>query len=232
MAVELLRRVHLLQDPVAEHRHALAERHRLDLIVRHVDGGGLETLVQQHELPPHLHAELRVEVGERFVHQERPRVADDRPTHRDPLALAAREIRRLAVEVLSEVKDLSCLGDLAIDLLLRGIRELQREGHVLAYGHVRVESVVLEHHRDVALLGRHLVDHGVADPQLALGDVLEPSDHPKSRRLAAARGPDQDHELPVGDVQAHVLDGLEAVREALADSLEDDLSHCLSSFIP
>jgi hypothetical protein len=41
-----------------------------------------------------------------------------------------------------------------LDLLARALRQLQAEGHVVEHGHVRVQRVVLEHHRDVALLGR------------------------------------------------------------------------------
>ena len=116
----------------------------------------------------------------------------------------------------------ACL-DLLVDLGLVDLGQLQREAHVLAHGHVRVERVVLEDHRDVAVLRRAVVDHLAADLQLAAGDVLEPGDHPQRRRLAAARRPDQDHELAVGDVEVHVLDGFVAVVEDLGDAIEDYL---------
>src|SRR5439155_515319 len=80
---------------------------------------------------------------------------------------------RLAVEVLLEVEHACRLGDLAVDLGAVDARELEREAHVLAHGHVRVKRVVLEDHRDVAILGRALVDDLAADLQIALGDVLE-----------------------------------------------------------
>ena len=100
LVVELLRAADLLQLALAHHRDAVAERHRLGLVVGDVDGRRLEPVLDPRDLGPHLHAQLRVEVGERLVHQERARLADDRPAHRDPLALAAGEVRRLAVEVL------------------------------------------------------------------------------------------------------------------------------------
>ena len=71
--------------------------------------------------------------------------------------------------------------------------------------------------------GRALVDDLVADLELALGDVLEPGDHPQRGRLAAARRADEDHELAVGDLEVQVLDGLEAVGVALGDVLESDV---------
>ena len=80
--------------PSRMHRDALAERHRLDLVVRDVDRRDAEPRVQLRERGAHLDAELRVEVRERLVHQERLRLAHDRAAHRDALALAARELRR------------------------------------------------------------------------------------------------------------------------------------------
>jgi hypothetical protein len=193
--------------------------------VRDVDRRRREVPLQPRDLRAHLHAQLRVEVRQRLVHEEGLRIADDRAAHRDALALPAGEVGRLAVEVLGEVEDPRRLLDLALDLLLRDLRELQREAHVVAHGHVRIERVVLEDHRDVAVAGREVVDDAVADQQLALGDVLQPRDHPQRGRLPAARRADEDHELAVLDLEVHVLDGLGAVRVALRDVVELDVGH-------
>ena len=45
----------------------------------------------------------------------------------------------------------------------------------------------------------HVVDDALADPEHALGDLLEPGDHPQRGRLAAAGRADEHHELPVAD---------------------------------
>jgi hypothetical protein len=57
-----------------------------------------------------------------------------------------------------------------------------------------------------ASVWRHAVDDGAADRNLALGDLLEPGDHPQQRRLAAARGPDEHAELTVGDRDVDTAD--------------------------
>ena len=44
--VELERLAHLLHHAVLHHHHAVAQRHRLDLVVGHVDRGGAEPVVQ------------------------------------------------------------------------------------------------------------------------------------------------------------------------------------------
>ena len=109
--VERRRRVALLQVAVAQHRDPVAHRHRLDLVVRDVDGRHGQALLQLDELGAGLDAQLRVEVRERLVHQVDLRVPDDRPAHRDALTLAAREVARLAVEVGLEIEQLGRLAN-------------------------------------------------------------------------------------------------------------------------
>ena len=61
---QLLGRVALLQHAAAHDRDALAERHRLDLVVGDVDRRHAEPLVQARELRPHRDAQLGVEVAQ------------------------------------------------------------------------------------------------------------------------------------------------------------------------
>ena len=84
----------------------MGHRHRLDLVVRDVDRRHAEVVLELRDLGPHLDAELRVEVRERLVHQEDLRLADDRPAQRDALALAARELLGLRLEVGCQVEEL------------------------------------------------------------------------------------------------------------------------------
>ena len=86
----LLGRVHLLQHAVLEHGDAVAQRHRLDLVVRDVDRGGAEPFVQSGEFGAHLHPQLRVQVRQGLVHEERARLAHHGAADGDALALAAR----------------------------------------------------------------------------------------------------------------------------------------------
>ena len=83
---------------VAQDGDAVPHRHRLDLVVRHVDRRHAEPLLQRLDLAAHVHAKLRVEVRERLVHQEHLRLPDDRAAHGDTLALAAAQLLRAPVE--------------------------------------------------------------------------------------------------------------------------------------
>ena len=105
MVVQLQRRADLLDDAVVHDDDAVGHRHRLDLVVRDVDGGRLQPLVQRLDLGAHRHAQLGVEVGQRLVEQEHLGVAHDRAAHRHALALAAGQLARKAVEQRVEVED-------------------------------------------------------------------------------------------------------------------------------
>jgi len=60
---------------------------------------------------------------------------------------------------------------------MRAASSTQAVGHVVVDAHVRVERVVLEHHRDVAVGRLDLVDDTPANIDLAAGDGLKPCDH-------------------------------------------------------
>ena len=83
------RRADLLDFAGHEHRHAVGECHRFFLIVGDVDGGHAERTLQLFEFGAGFQPEFGVEVGERLVEQEQPRLADDGARQRTALLLAA-----------------------------------------------------------------------------------------------------------------------------------------------
>jgi len=224
--IERLGLVDLLELARLQNHHTVAHRHGLDLVVGDIDGGDTEGALDPGDLGTHLDAELGVEVRQRLVHQECSRLADDRPAHGDALALAARELTWLAAEVLLELEDLRSLVDPSVDLVLGNLAELEGEPDVVVDGHVGVQRVVLEHHRDVAIARGYVVDDPIADSQRAAGDLLEPGDHPQGGRLPATRRADEHQELAFVDLQVESVDRLEPVRVDLVDALERDAGHC------
>jgi len=206
-------------------RPSLPERHRLDLVVGHVDGGDAEPVVELLQRGAHADAELGVQVRERLVHQERLRLAGDRAAHRHALPLAARKLRRTTVEQVIEAEQLRDLVHAARDLRLRRASDLQAVREVLPHAHVRVERVALEYHGDVAAARCEIGDLSAADRDQAVRDLLEPRDHAQQRGLPAAGRPDQNEELAVGDLERNVVDRSHVAREQLGDVLEMDLRH-------
>ena len=87
-SVQLHRRADLLDAAGLQHHDLAGHGHRLDLVVGHVDHGGRQLLVQAQQLDAHLAAQGRVQVGQRLVEQEHPRLPHDGAPDRHPLPLA------------------------------------------------------------------------------------------------------------------------------------------------
>ena len=112
-------------------------------------------------------------------------------------------------------RSISAFGELA---------DPEAEGEVLAHAHLRIERVVLEDHRDVALARRDVVDDALADPDRPRRERLEPGEQPQRRRLARAGRADEHHELAVRDLERELRDG-GRLAEALRHVLEGDGRH-------
>ena len=173
-----------------------------------VDRGHAQAFMQLGQGRAHRDTQLGIKVGQRLVHQERLRLAHDGPAHRDPLPLPAGERGRLALQVLLDAQHRGHLADPAPDLVVRQLALLEAERQILLHRHMRVKRVVLEHHRDVTILGRQVIDDLAADADRAGRYLLQPRDRPQRRGLAASRRPDQNHELAIADLQAELVDRL------------------------
>lgn len=134
-------------------RHPIGEGHGLGLIVGHHDEGRVHPVAQLCELHARTHPERRVEVRERLVQQEELRLFDDRPADGDPLPLAARQLRRLSVQLRFDLQHPGGLQHAPADLSLGDAGVAQTKGHVVAHRHVRVERIVLEDHGDAPVAG-------------------------------------------------------------------------------
>jgi hypothetical protein len=85
---------------------------------------------------------------------------------------------------------------------------------------VRVERVVLEDHRDVALARVELGHVALADADAPGRRLLDARDQLQQRRLAAAGGADEHHELAVAHLEADVVNGVRAVLVGLGDPVD------------
>src|SRR5712691_4416409 len=138
------------------------------------------------------------------------------------------ELLRLALEELADAEHLGGLVHTSLDLRLRHAPELQTERDVVVDAHVRIERVVLEDHRDVAILRRNVVHDTLADANIAGRLLLKAGEHPKRRRLNAAGRSHQDEELGIAYGQVEVVDRDE-IPEALGDVVVGDSRHLSAS---
>ena len=87
----------------------------------------------------------------------------------------------MSVKQVRNIKNSCGFFNLALDFFLRHLAELEAERHIVENGHVRVKSVVLEHHCDVSVLGGNVVYKAVADVKLAFGDFFKTRYHTQRR---------------------------------------------------
>ena len=111
--VEALRVGQLLVAALVHDGDAIGHRHRLFLVVGHVDERDPDLLLDALELDLHLLAQLEVEGAERLVEQQDGRPIDERPGERDALRLATRDLARLATLEAGQLDQLEHLRDAA-----------------------------------------------------------------------------------------------------------------------
>jgi hypothetical protein len=119
LLVELLRRAHLLDLPVVQHDDLLGDLHRLLLVVRHEHGRDVDLVVEAAQPGAQLLAHGGVERAERLVEQQHAGLHGERRGQRHALALAAGQLRRVAVREAVEVHEPEQLVHARLDLVLR-----------------------------------------------------------------------------------------------------------------
>ena len=95
---------------------------------------------------------------------------------------------------------------------------------------MRIKRVILEHHGDVAVFRRHVIDDVASDHDIAVRDILQPCDHPQRGRFSAAGGPDQHDKLMVGNVEIDAAHRLDIV-VTLDNLTQRDVSHEYQPFV-
>ena len=227
MVEHLLRGADLLDITVFHDDDTIAQRHGLGLIMGNVHKRGVDVLAQLDELGAHLVTQFGVEVTQRLVHEEHLRMTNDRAADGNTLSLSTGERLGLSLQILGDAEDLRRFLDLLVDLRFGNLAQLKSERHVLIHGHVRIERVVLEDHRDVAIFRGDVVDESIADVELTLGDLFQTGDHAQSGRLAAAGGPDEYDELFVRDLKRKLLHRDHVFVVDLFDVLECNFCHSI-----
>src|SRR5438105_595631 len=177
VVVDFGRRAELVDNAFIEHQDAVAHGHGFHLIVRDVDRRSADAAVKALELLARGGAQLGVKIRERLVEQEHGGLADDRAGKRNPLAFAAGELARLALEKCTYSEQRSRPLDFLLVELFFDLLSLQRKRYILVDRQVRVERVALEDHGDAAFARRKVVDHAAANEDIAGRGRFQSGDH-------------------------------------------------------
>ncbi len=186
--------------------------------------------MQALDFEAHLHTQPCIEIGQRLIEQKHRRLAHDCAAHGDALSLPTRQLARLACEQRSKLENLRRSFHALRDLRALDARDLQRIAHVLGDAHMRIERVVLEHHRDVAILRLQSIDHLAGDRDGAFGNAFEPGHHPQQGRFAATRRADHHDELAVRDVHVDTVQHELFAVVGFLNALQSQCSHAVLAF--
>ena len=204
--IDVLRLAAVVDGAGAQNSDAVGDGHGLLLIVGDVDGRDADLLLDLLDDGAHLHAELRVQIGQRLVHQQDVRLDDQRTRQRDALLLAAGEAIRHTVGIFIHMDKLQEFIRCSLHLFLGHLLILQAELDIFPDGHIRENRVILKNHTDPALAGIHVVDALIVEIEVAALDRVKASDHSQQRCLAAARRAEQREQLAFFDRQGQTGD--------------------------
>ncbi len=84
---------------------------------------------------------------------------------------------------------------------------------------MRIEGVILENHRNIAVFRVDVIDHLLTDENFSLAHIFQTCDHAQAGTLATAGRADQYEKLLIHDIKIDILDNLN-VTEALVDMLK------------
>src|SRR5262249_33472478 len=163
-------------------------------------------LPDAHQLRLHDLAGLRVERGERFVHQQDLRIDGKRAGKVDALTHAARELARMVVLESLEADELQ---ELHRALSFGGTdpaRDLAPNDRVGEHGAPRQKIVALEQEAAIAARAAHRAS---VERHFARAGSFEAGDDAQKRGLAAARRTDDRDELAALDRKIDVLQRLQ-----------------------
>lgn len=193
--------------------------------MRNEQGRDPELLLDPTQFDLHRLPELLVETRERFVKQQDVRLGGHRPGERDSLLLSAGELVWLPVGSLGQLNEFEHFLDALFEILAVPAADLEPVGDVLGNRLVREQREVLEHHPDIAPVGRHAVHPVAADADHTFSDLLEARDCPECRRLAAATRSNKRHELSLFNHQRDSADSFDTARILFCDSFQYDPGH-------
>ena len=126
--------------------------------------------------------------------------------------------------VLLEVEN-PCHSWTAFAILARELApRLHAVADILTNSHMRIERIVLEHHRAITQAWAQLRHIAITDTDGSAGDRLQSRYHAQRRGLAAAGRSDKHDKLLVGHTQIKPLDDLVGPI-CLADVLDLDVRH-------
>ncbi len=90
------------------------------------------------------------------------------------------------IKQVLDIKDFSCFMYKAVNLVFCNFSQFQTKCHIVIYGHMWIQSVVLEYHRDISVFWLNVVHQFITNPQLTTGNLFQAGNHTKCSRFTTS----------------------------------------------
>ena len=206
--------------PRRHHHDPLREVDRLEHRMGDEHHGLAQRLPQRQEVVVEAKARDLVERGERLVHQQQRGLGDQRARDRGAHLHPTRKLARIALREAGKPDARERRVD-ARRRIGREPCEPERQAHIGCHRRPRHQGRLLEHEADaVRSYGPRIGGPAVGPRHPAARRRAQAGDDAQRRRLAAARGAEQRHELARVHGEIEALERDHAVGEGLADAVE------------
>ena len=213
--IEVIRCIQLGDPQIIKHHDTVGKSECLLLVMRDIDHGDLQLLLDLLELLAQNHFNLRIQGGHRLIEKDDIRIKDKGTGDSHSLLLTTGKLLRLLKDVLLQPYGLDNLPNLLVDLILAhllavlALLTLKSVADIMIDIHVREQRIALENDADVPVLRSHVRDiHAVLD-DLPAARLLDTNQHAQDGRFATARRAQEGEKLAPHHLKGYILqDGL------------------------
>ena len=132
----------------------------------YVDDRSFKSLMKFGNLDTHLYTKFCIQVGKWLIHKEYFRITNNRTSHGNTLSLTTGQSLWFTIKQMLDVKNLSCFLNKTFNLIFRNFSQFQTKCHIIKYGHMWIQCVVLEYHGDITVFWFYVIYEFVSDPEL------------------------------------------------------------------
>ena len=195
-----------LLDPAAVHDDDLiGKSHGFALVVGNIYAGDADALLDLANFRTHVHTQLGVQIGQRFIKEQNGRLHDQGPGQGHALLLTAGQLVGHPVFHALQAYQFQHVHNLCFDGLFVHLLIYKAVAYVIIHIVMGKQRIALKHHTGVPLVRGQLVDAHAVQQNLAFADAFKARDHTQGRGLAAAGRSQQGHELAAGDIHVDVV---------------------------
>ena len=143
--------------------------------------------MQLADLCSHADTKFCIQIGQWLIHQKYLLIFYDCTPQCHSLSLTSRKILRFSVTEFLQSQDINCPVYFFLDLVCWHLHVLQPVSDIFFYGHMRIQSIVLEYHRNTTVSRCCLVHSFAVNIQISFCNLFESGNHTKCCGFSTSR---------------------------------------------